>query len=143
MFGRFSNLLSFPLLGLALLISACAHHRDVRPGADGINRVMLRGPDREPIERDAISQANHYCDQYKKAPAFVSESSKYTGSGDEGNHKMMRGASKAVTARGGMASVFGGDNERNIGQVATGAGVMGGIMTDQEAYTVDMKFKCQ
>ncbi len=126
----------------ALSLASCAHHRDVRAGADGVHRVVLRGPDRAPLEESAISQANHYCDQFKKSPGFVSEDSKYTGKGDEENHKMVRGATKAVTAGGGMMSVFGGQNERNAGNVAVGAGVMGGIMTDQEAYTVDMRFKC-
>ena len=136
-------LLSFVSSFAFLTLVSCAHHRDVRPGADGINRVVLRGPDREPIERSAISQANHFCDQTKKTPAFVTETSKYTGSGDEANHKMMRRASEAVTAGGGMVAVFGGNNERNAGRMASGAGVVGGIMTDQEAYTVDMAFKCQ
>lgn len=140
---KLSTLPFLALSTLTLLAVGCAHHRDVRPGAEGVNRVVIRGPDRGPLERDAISQAEHYCEQFKKTPAFTSDDTKFTGSGSEETHKTMRGVSKAVTAGGGMVSVFGGDTERNTGRVATGAGVVGGMLTDQEAYTVDMRFKCQ
>ena len=140
---RQSFLSSLVLASLTLIAVGCAHHRDVRPGAEGVNRIVIRGPDRGPLERDAIEQAENYCEQFKKHPAFTEENSKFTGSGSEDSHKTMRGVSKAVTAGGGMVSVFGGDSERNTGRMATGAGVVGGMLTDQEAYTVDMRFKCQ
>jgi hypothetical protein len=130
------------LISLALMIG-CAHHRDVRPGADGIHRVVTRGPEKEDVERDAISQANHYCGQFEKSAAFVKEETKYTGSMDEDTHNTLRTASKAAAAVGGSMQVFGGGNERNAGQVATGGGMAGGIMTGGDAYTSDMRFKCQ
>ena len=127
-----------------LILSACAHHRDVRPSADGVHRVVTRGPEKDDVERDAISQANHYCSEVRKSSAaFVSEGTKYTGSMDESTHKTARNASKAATVVGSGMSVLGGQNESNAGGLIGGAGVVGGIMTGGDAYTTEMKFKCQ
>lgn len=127
-----------------LLLASCAHHRDVRPSADGIHRVVTRGPDKDEVERDAISQANHYCsERNKQSAAFVSEGTQYTGSMSESAHKTTRNASKAATVVGSGMGVFGGQNEANAGAVVGGAGVVGNIMTGGDAYTTEMRFKCQ
>ena len=51
------------LIGILLLLSACAHHRDVRPSADGIHKVVVRAEDTDEGSRDAIKQANHFCEE--------------------------------------------------------------------------------
>lgn len=127
-----------------LFLAACAHHRDVRPGADGLHRVLTRGPDKDEVERDAIAQANHFCsERNNKSAAFVSEGTQYTGSMSESTHKTTRNASKAATVVGSGMGIFGGQNEANAGAVVGGAGVVGNIMTGGDAYTTEMKFKCQ
>ena len=52
---------------LLLLLIGCAHHRDVRPGADGVHRVILVTSDTADASRSAISQANHFCKERGKA----------------------------------------------------------------------------
>lgn len=132
------------LFSMLLVLAACAHHRDVRPGANGIHKVVTRGPDKDAVERDAISQAQNYCETMKLNAAFVDDTgAKYTGDMDESTHKVLRKASKAAQVLGPGMTVLGGRNESNAGQVMTGGGVVGGIMTGGDAYTATMTFKCQ
>jgi hypothetical protein len=125
------------------LAAGCAHHRDVRPGVSGENRVMLRGPDRHELEREAIRQANHFCGEQKKTAAFVSEGAQYTGDMDEATHNTVRRASQAASILGGGMAGVGEGRTSTAGEVLAGAGVVGGVMTGGEAYTVEMKFRCQ
>lgn len=125
-----------------LLLSACAHHRDVRPGADGVHRVVVQTDDKEAGSRDAISQANHFCEQSKKTAAFVEENQKYTGSMDEGSYKTAKAISKATSAAGGTVYVMGAKKESNIGGILGAGGAIANSALGQE-YKVEMKFKCQ
>jgi hypothetical protein len=125
-----------------LILSACAHHRDVRPGADGIHKVIVRGEDGEAGARDAISQANHYCEQQHKEAAFIEENKAYKGDMDEKTYHNTKTAAKVAKTVGGAAWVFGGRTESNLGGVVG----LGGMAADAAAgngYEVAMKFKCQ
>lgn len=127
-----------------LFLASCAHHRDVRPGADGLNRVVVATEDTDEGSRDAIKQANHFCKEERggKSAVFVNEEQKYTGSMDESTYKTAKTASKIAQAAGGAAYVFGGKNEQTAGGIV---GIGGGI-ADQalgKGYSVDMKFKCE
>lgn len=127
----------------ALSLTSCAHHRDVRAGADGINRVVVRGPEQDQLERAALAQADHFCEKRNLAPVFLQEESKYTGSMSEGTHKTIRTASKAASIVGASMGMFGGKNEQTAGAVVAGGGLIGGVATSGDAYTVDMRFRCQ
>ncbi len=134
------------LLGTVLL-SACAHHRDVRPGVDGVHRVNVRGEEKDAAERSAISQANHYCESTGgKHAAFVNEQTKYTGSMDEGTRATLKKASQAAQVVGTSTSTRRRDAYgRPVSQVNPlgTAGVVGSIMTSGQDYSSEMKFKCQ
>ena len=125
-----------------LLLSACAHHRDVRPGADGIHRVVVTDDDKEEGARNAISQANHYCKESNKSAAFIEEDSKYTGSMDESSYKTAKTISKAATAAGGSVYVMGAKKESNVGGIVGTGGAIANSALGNE-YKVEMKFKCQ
>jgi hypothetical protein len=125
------------------LVSSCASHDHVRPGADGIHHVVIRGEEKEVVERLAIDEANDFCKEYKKMAAFVSEDTKYSGSVDESTHKTIKKASRAATVGGSMMGVMGGKTESNAGKGILGLGAVGGAVLDKDAYTADMKFKCQ
>jgi hypothetical protein len=125
-----------------LFIFGCAHHKDVRAGADGVHRVVIRSETKEEGERESLSQAKSYCDEKKKEAVIVSENSKYTGDMKEEDYKTMKTASKAAEIVGGTAHVFGGKNESNVGGIVG----LGGVVANQVAgngYTVEMTFKCQ
>lgn len=132
------------LLVLTLfLISSCASYDHVRPGVDGIHRVVIRGEEKEAVERDSIDEANNYCKEYNKMAAFVSEDTKYTGSIDESTHKTVKKVSNAASVGGGMMGVLGGKKESNVGSGLFGLGIVGNAVLDGDAYTSDMRFKCQ
>ena len=121
--------------------SSCAHHRDVRPGVDGVHHVLVRSEDKEKAERDAISQAEHYCQMTNRMPAFVEEKTSYTGSMDEATRDTVRKASTAAILLGGVA--HGSQSSRTGGNVLGSAGAVGTVMTSGDDYVSDMKFKCQ
>jgi hypothetical protein len=124
-----------------LLLSACAHHRDVRVSADGIHRVVIRAETKEAGEREALNQANHYCGEKHKEAAVVAENNKYTGDMKEEDYKTMKQASKAAEIVGGAAHVFGGKKESTAGGIIG----LGGIVADGVAgngYTTEIRFKC-
>lgn len=129
------------LLFLFAISVACAHHRDVRAGADGVHRVVVQSEDTDEGSRDAISQANHFCEQRGRSAAFVNEDKKYTGNMSESDYKNTKTAAKVAQAAGGAAWVFGGKNESAIGGIVG----LGGGVADAAAgkgYTVEMRFKC-
>ena len=131
------------LLFTALFFSACAHHRDVRPGADGLHRVVVQAEDADEGSRDAISQANHFCKQQDKYAAFVDEKKNYTGTNmNESDYNKAKTASKVAQGVGGAVWAFGGRNESAIGGITgLGGSVARGAIGN--GYTVEMKFKCQ
>jgi hypothetical protein len=124
-----------------LLMSACAHHKDVRPGADGLHTVAVQTEDNEAGSREAIDQANHYCEQSGRSAAFVDENKKYTGDVDEATYKNAKMISKVAKSAGGAVWAMGGKKESRAGGVVG----LGGQTVDSvlgEGYTVTMKFKC-
>lgn len=125
----------------SLVVSACAHHRDVRPGED-VHRVVVQTDDAEEGARSAIEQANHFCKERKQYAVFVQEDKKYTGDMDEQTYKNTKRAATVAKTVGGGVWVFGGQRESALGGLAG----LGGAAADAVAgkgYTVEMKFKCK
>ena len=124
------------------LLTGCAHHRDVRPGDDGLHKVLVRNEDTEAGTREAISQANHFCEKRGQYAAFVKEEQKYTGDMDEKTYKNAKRATNVAKTVGGAAWVLGGRRESTLGSVVG----IGGAAADSalgEGYTIEMKFKCK
>lgn len=132
--------LTVPLF-LATFLANCAHHRDVRPGEDGIHTVILKSEDEDGSYREAKAQADHYCEQFKKAPIVLKEGSKYKGEMDEKTYKQTKSFARGAKAVGTVA-LFGNDTIRNAG----GAAVLAGSGADAyagEGYSYKMRFKCK
>ena len=132
---------------LLFLVASCAHHRDVRPGYDGVHSVLVRSQEKEWADREAISQANHFCSQRQLAPAFIDESNRYNGEMDEGTRDTIRRASTVAMVLGGVGAAggygYGHRGSRDVGTVLGAAGTTGMIMTGGEVYEARMTFKCQ
>ena len=129
------------IIGFALM-SACAHHRDVRPGSDGIHRVVVMTDDKEEGAQGAIRQANHFCEERKQSAAFLNEEQKYTGDIDEKDYQTGKKISTVAKTVGGAVWAFGGKNESAAGGLVG----LGGVAADKalgKGYTVEMRFKCQ
>lgn len=124
-----------------LLAAGCAHHRDVRASADGVHWVELKAETEEEGMREALSQANHFCEERKMAAAIVSEDKKYKGDMDESDYKALKKAGKVAQTAGGAVYVLGAPRESNIGGLVG----LGGTVANQvagEGYAVKLKFKC-
>ena len=118
------------LVLVSIVIFGCASYDHVRPGANGIHRVVIRGEDKQSVESEAIREANNYCNEFEKMAAFTSEDTKYTGSIDESTHKTIKKASTAASVGGGMMGVLGGKKEKNVGQGLFGLGAVGSAVLD-------------
>lgn len=132
------HLTSVVVAGLFLL-GACAHHKDVRPGANGQNRVVTQADTAEGATRSALAQSNHYCEEFKKTPKVVSETVVYTGEMDESTRKTVRKASQAAILVGGMNTQPGSTGVNPV----LGAGQVGSVMTGGDDYKAEMVFLCQ
>jgi hypothetical protein len=128
------------ILFAVLLISACGHHRDVRPGASGQHKVVVRDSTAEGSNRNALNQAKHFCKQSEKHAAIVSEKTDYTGSMDENTRKTVNQASKAAVIVGGTTA--GVTRHQGAGAVLGTAGTVGSIMTSGDDYLTEMTFVC-
>lgn len=126
----------------AFILGSCAHHKDVRPGADGIHRVVIVTDDTEGGARKCIKEANHFCKEQNKYAAFVSEDKKYTNSMDEDDYHAAKVASRAAQAVGGAVWVFGGRAAKPLGGIL---GIGGTVANEAigKGYTVEMRFRCQ
>lgn len=133
--------MKYLLFGMLLISSSCANFDDVRAGANGMHRVVVTSEEKEMGQRDAIDQANDFCDQYQKRAAFTSERTSYTGDVDEATYKRTKMVSRAAKTAGGTTYVMGGRKESKAGGIATvaGAGLDSAL---GKGYTVEMTFKC-
>ncbi len=115
---------------LATFLTSCAHHRDVRPGADGVHRVQVQAETKQEGQRDSLSQASHYCETLKLRPAIVKEDHSYTGQLDESIYQNTQKAKEAANI------LLGGTSYQHEANQAASS-LLG------KAYTINMSFKCQ
>ncbi len=125
----------------AIALTSCAHHKDVRAGADGVHRITIQTTGEQTEKREAIAQANHFCKERNQYAAFITEDQKYTGQMDEKSYQNTKVVSKVLKTVGSGAYVFGGSKESNAGGIGVLAGQAAGSAIG-EGYTVDMQFKC-
>lgn len=130
------------IVGAVVALSSCAHHRDVRPGADGIHRVVVATEDSDEGAREAIDQANYFCEKRNLSAAFINEDKKYSGSMKEDDYKKLKTAGKVAAGLGSAAFIFGGKNESTAGGIVGLGGAVASSVAGK-GYTVEMKFKCQ
>ena len=140
--NHLTKFLSVAASSVAVFIfGGCAHHRDVRPSADGIHWVELKAESEEDGARQAISQANNFCEERGKTAAVVSENKAYKGDMDEADYKNLKKAGRAAQTIGGVTYGLGAPAESNIGGMVG----LGGTVANQiagEGYLVKMRFKC-
>jgi len=130
------------LLLTTILFAACAHHRDVRAGADGVHRVVVQAEEADEGAQEAIAQANHFCKESNRYAAFIDEKKNYTGSMSESDYNKAKTASKVAQGVGGAVWAFGGKTESAVGGLTgMGGSIARGAIGN--GYSVEMKFKCQ
>lgn len=122
-------------------LSFCAHHKDVRPGVEGVHTVKLQSAEKEKGAREALEQANNFCEELDQTAAIISESQTYTGDMDEETYNNIRRVGKVAKSVGGAIFVGGAQKESDVGGAV---GVGGAAMEEAagEGYTIEMTFKC-
>lgn len=85
---KYYSILLVLLLGLTY---SCAHHNDVEPKSDGVHSVTITDEDPKNQRRQAIKQANYYCQQKSKAAIFSEqETETLTSHQDAGSHMVKK-----------------------------------------------------
>jgi phage-related tail protein len=125
-----------------ITLAACAHHRDVHPSENGVHEAVIKTEDKSTGFRQAMSQANHYCEQLGKKAYQVNESNEYVGSMDESTYNQGKTIARVAKVAGTVGYVFGGKNAAAIG----GTAALGGIAGDAalgEGYEYRLSFTCK
>lgn len=125
--GGLMRLILFVLL---LTLFSCGHHRDVRPGVNGVHRVVVASDDKTQGSQEALRQARHYCKETDRDAAIVKEEAKYSGSMNENTYNTMKMLSR-------------GTQHVNTGTKSRPSS-LGSILNQAlgDGYTVEMTFKC-
>lgn len=128
-------------LSAMLLLTACAHHHNVRPSIDGNHYVQLEGESRTEVAKQAFNQAKSYCKQSKQTPYVVSEKVEYVSSIDEQEYLTKRNLASAVEAAGTAMWIFG---ENHVDDAGAALSLGGDIVGDSlgNPYQVRLVFTC-
>ena len=123
------------------LLTACAHHNNVRPSSDGNHYINLYGETKENVADDAFKQAKSYCDESKHTPFVVSEKIDYVGSINESEYLTKRNIAKAVETAGTAMWILGDSHLDDAGAVMS---IGGDIAADAlgKPYHLHLVFNC-
>ncbi len=117
-----------------LILGACAHHKDVRPGTEGVHWVSVKGDDPDAAAENALSQARHFCEEQDLRMGVVEEKNEYKGDMDEKEYNQAKRTSKAIQSAGVLLGGEAGRMARQGGHVAS--------QSIGQGYRYSMKFKC-
>ncbi|CCQ12812.1 hypothetical protein PALB_37520 [Pseudoalteromonas luteoviolacea B = ATCC 29581] len=133
---------TFSLLSLCTLLTACAHHDDVRPSANNIHYIAVNSQQKEDGAREAMKQAKHYCDSNKQSMFIINEEISYEGSQPESEFQANVKTADVVSSVGTVLWIFGDGRVDDAGGIAA---VAGEAAKDSmgKPYVTKMQFKCQ
>ena len=131
------------LILMLLTLAACGHHRDVRPGPQGINKVVVSTDEVQKGTRNAMDQATHFCKEHNKHPIYLKEEKKYVGTIDE----KLYAQTKMIT-RGAKTASYQtrATNPRKVKNQTSDLLRVGSTSADSalgDGYLVSMTFKCE
>ncbi|PHI35399.1 hypothetical protein CBQ28_19860 [Pseudoalteromonas sp. GCY] len=129
-------------VGLAVWLSGCAHHDDVRPSSDGVHNIMLFSDSRDAGSKEALKQARHYCKQADMVAYVVNLDIIYNSDTPESTYITQKGVANAVEAAGMAMWIFGRNSVDDAGAAMTiGGGIADGALG--KPYDVRLNFKCE
>jgi len=128
-------------LTAALLLTACAHHNNVRPSSDGNHYIDLYGETKSDVSEKAFDQAKSYCKESKSTPYVVSENIDYIGNMDEEDYLTNRNIAKAVEAAGTAMWIFGRSHVDDAGAALSIGGDIAGDSLGHP-YQLHLVFNC-
>lgn len=125
-----------------IVLTSCAHHKDVRPSEDGKHTVIFKTDKKDQGYKNAKKQADHFCEKQNKMAYIKSESSEYTSEMKKDDYETRKTAAKVAQGVGSGVYVFGGKKESDLGGIAA----LGGSVADEaigKGYTYKMQFICK
>ncbi|MCG9758801.1 MULTISPECIES: hypothetical protein [Pseudoalteromonas] len=129
-------------VGLAVWLSGCAHHDDVRPSSDGMHTIMLFADSRDAGSKEALRQAKHYCKQTEQVAYVVNLDIIYNSDTPESTYVTQNGLANAVDAMGIAMWIFGKNSVDDAGAALTlSGGIADGALG--KPYDVRLNFKCR
>ncbi|NOU52285.1 hypothetical protein HG263_17285 [Pseudoalteromonas sp. JBTF-M23] len=127
-------------LTTTVLLAACAHHDDVRPG-EGKHYVVIKAVDRDQGMKEALGQAEHFCDKTKNSLVVINENVDYQGEKSEKDYLDSRSTAEFVTEASTWLWILGDGHVDDAGAVAAIAGVVA-LESMDAPYTVTVNFRC-
>ncbi|MCF6437272.1 MULTISPECIES: hypothetical protein [Pseudoalteromonas] len=124
-----------------VLLSACAHHDDVRPGNDNQHYVVIKSVDRSEGIKEALGQATHYCEQSQSNMVVLNETIDYKGELPEHDYLKTRATAEFVTEAGSWLWIIGDGHVDDVAAVAAVAGA-GKLHSMGAPYFVTVNFRC-
>ncbi|BBN83674.1 hypothetical protein PA25_36590 [Pseudoalteromonas sp. A25] len=123
-----------------LLLAACAHHEDVRPG-DSQHYVVVKSVDRNKGIKEALGQAEHFCEKSSNKLVVLNEKVEYRSEQAEKDYLDSRSTTEFVTEASAWLWVLGDGYVDDVAAVATLAGV-GALESMGAPYLVTLNFRC-
>jgi len=74
---KIQNFLIISVISISVI--SCAHHKDVRPGVEGVHSVRVQSDMPKEGVREAIEQSQYFCEKRNMEAAFIDEDQKYIG----------------------------------------------------------------
>ena len=128
-------------ISLTSLLLACAHHKNVRPAADGEHYIKLSSATKSEAGQEAIKQSNHFCAEQEKQAFVINETIEYTGSMPEEQYLTTRNIAGALKAAGTTMWALGQNKVDNAGAaLALGGGAAESSLG--QPYQLEMTFTC-
>ena len=122
------------------LLVGCQHHRDVRPSPDGVHTVAFYTDDKGEGAREAIAQADHFCQETEHAAVILSESIEYFCEMEEAEYIVAKNLARAAEMAGHVLDVDDTGSD-NTGDIISAAGTFADEALG-DCYEVDMRFEC-
>jgi hypothetical protein len=129
-------------LSLATLLTACAHHNNVRPSDSGEHYVKLTAQTKSEAGNEALKQSKHFCGEQDKKAYVLNENITYVGSMPEEEYLQNLNIASAVETAGTVLWVLG---ENAVDDVGAAMSIGGGIAEDSmgQPYELVMSFTCR
>ncbi|MBQ4860664.1 hypothetical protein J8L98_03005 [Pseudoalteromonas sp. MMG013] len=128
-------------VGLISLLSACAHHDDVRPSSDNQHYVIIKSSERGQGVKEALDQATHFCKQDKQSMFVLNESVTYQGEKTEHEFLSDKSTAEIITNAGTWLWVLGDGYVDDAGAIASIAGASAEHSLGKP-YLINLSFRC-
>ncbi|CAH9053247.1 hypothetical protein PSECIP111951_02509 [Pseudoalteromonas holothuriae] len=127
-------------LTTTVFLAACAHHDDVRPGSNK-HYVVVKSVDRNKGIKEALGQAEHFCEKNDSKFIVINEKVDYQGEEPEKEYLDNHSTAEFVTEASTWLWILGDGYVDDVAAVTTLAGVA--VLDSMGApYVITVNFRC-